>query len=227
MKLLLVEDERDLNHSLTKLLKKNQFSVDSAYNGLEALDYVAVSDYDVIILDIMMPQMDGFTFIKKLRQADEKVAVLMLTARDSLEDRIKGLDLGADDYLVKPFEFEELLARIRAMLRRHYRESASDQIKIGPIRIDFTNKTVSKNGTIIDLTAKEYEVLEYLVRNQNRVLSREDIRNHVWDFDYEGASNIIDVLIKNIRQKVDDDKKKSLIQTKRGLGYVVWKEEGS
>ncbi|MGT2637652.1 response regulator transcription factor [Streptococcus ratti] len=225
MKLLLVEDERDLNQSLTKLLKKNQFSVDSAFDGQEALDYLAVGDYDVIILDVMMPRMDGFQFIQRLRQDNHKVAVLMLTARDALEDRIKGLDLGADDYVIKPFEFEELLARIRAMLRRRYRPSADNCLKLGRITLDMSKKLVLKEGEIIDLTAKEYEVLEYLARNQNQVLSREKIRNHVWDFDYEGESNIIDVLIKNIRRKIGDSRQDSLIQTKRGLGYVIWQKD--
>ena len=145
----------------------------------------------------------------------------MLTAKDSLEDKVKGLDLGADDYLVKPFEFDELLARIRAMLRRNYRESATNILVIGDVELDTVKKSVTKNGNIIELTAKEYEVLEYLLRNKNHILSREQIREHVWDFDYEGESNIIDVLIKNIRQKIDDNKEESIIQTKRGAGYVI------
>lgn len=221
MKILVVEDEKDLNKIITKYLKKSNYSVDSAYNGEEALDYINVGEYDVIILDIMMPKMNGYDFIKRIRRDKNNVAVLMLTAKDSLEDKVKGLDLGADDYLVKPFEFDELLARIRAMLRRNYRESATNILVIGDVELDTVKKSVTKNGNIIELTAKEYEVLEYLLRNKNHILSREQIREHVWDFDYEGESNIIDVLIKNIRQKIDDNKEESIIQTKRGAGYVI------
>lgn len=221
MKILVVEDEKDLNKIITKYLKKSNYSVDSAYNGEEALDYINVGEYDVIILDIMMPKMNGYDFIKQIRRDKNNVAVLMLTAKDSLEDKVKGLDLGADDYLVKPFEFDELLARIRAMLRRNYRESATNILVIGDVELDTVKKSVTKNGNIIELTAKEYEVLEYLLRNKNHILSREQIREHVWDFDYEGESNIIDVLIKNIRQKIDDNKEESIIQTKRGAGYVI------
>ncbi len=221
MKILVVEDEKDLNKIITKYLKKSNYSVDSAYDGEEALDYINVGEYDVIILDIMMPKMNGYDFIKQIRRDKNNVAVLMLTAKDSLEDKVKGLDLGADDYLVKPFEFDELLARIRAMLRRNYRESATNILVIGDVELDTVKKSVTKNGSIIELTAKEYEVLEYLLRNKNHILSREQIREHVWDFDYEGESNIIDVLIKNIRQKIDDNKEESIIQTKRGAGYVI------
>ncbi|WP_148881211.1 response regulator transcription factor [Streptococcus sp. Marseille-P7376] len=225
MKLLLVEDEVDLNRSLTKLLKKEHFSVDSAFDGEEALEFLEMMDYDLIILDIMMPHMDGFAFLEKIRQAGRQVIVLILTARDSLEDKIKGLDLGADDYLVKPFEFEELLARLRALLRRKQRELISQKIDLGHVVLDLTKKAVLKDDQVLDLTAKEYEVLEYLARNLDHILSREQIRDHVWDFDYEGESNIIDVLIKNIRRKIDQDKKQSIIHTKRGVGYVIWSSE--
>lgn len=221
MKLLIIEDEVDLNKSMTKLLKKQQFSVDSAYDGVEAFDYLAVSEYDVIIVDVMMPKMNGFEFVEELRRLGNDVPVLMLTARDSLEDKIKGLNLGADDYVVKPFEFDELLARIGAMLRRNHRDVVSQIITVGQVVIDLAKKIVEKNHVPIDLTAKEYEVLEFLVRHKNHILTREKIRHHVWDFDYEGESNIIDVIVKNIRRKLDDDGAPSIIQTKRGVGYVV------
>ncbi len=222
MKILVVEDEENLNNIITKFLKKYSFGVDSVLNGEEALEYVKVVEYDVILLDIMMPKMDGYEFIKRVRLDNNKVAILILTAKDSVTDKVKGLDLGADDYLVKPFEFEELLARIRAMLRRNYRESADNTITIkSNVELNLVKKTVTRNGKLIDLTAKEYEVLEYLARNKNHILSREKIRNHVWDYDYEGESNIIDVLVKKIRSKIDIDKEDSLIQTKRGLGYVI------
>lgn len=221
LKILLVEDEKDLNRSITKLLKKNNFSVDSAFDGQEALDYLDYSEYDVIILDIMMPNMNGYTFIERMRKRNFTIPVLMLTAKDSLEDKIKGLDLGADDYLVKPFEFQELLARIRALLRRLNRSHTTNVVTIQHITIDFSTKSVFKKQEIVDLTAKEYEVFEYLVRNVNHIKDKEQIRQHVWDFDYEGESNIIEVIIKNIRRKLDLENKPSIIQTKRGVGYVI------
>ena len=218
MRILLVEDDRALNRSLVKLLKTQNYSVDPAFDGQEALDHLLGVEYDLIILDVMMPQMDGFTFIKKLRTQGDEVPVLMLTAKDSLADRITGLDLGADDYLVKPFEFEELLARIRAMLRRKKRDVLSDTVQIGDITINIAKKQVKKEATLIELTAKEYEVLEYLCRNRGQVLTRDQIREHVWGFEYEVESNIIDVIVKKIRKKTKDP---ALIKTKRGLGYVI------
>ena len=200
MKILVVEDEKDLNNIITKHLKKNNFSVDSVFDGEEALEYLNYGDYDVIILDVMMPKMNGYEVVKNLRANKNETAVLMLTARDGIDEKIKGLDLGADDYLVKPFDFRELIARIRALVRRKY-------------------------GNIIELTGKEYEVLEYLIQNKGRVLSRDKIRDGVWDYAYEGESNIIDVLIKNIRKKIDIGDSKPIIHTKRGLGYVLKEDE--
>ncbi len=222
MKILVIEDEVDLNRSIVKLLKTQQYSVDSAFDGQEALDYISVSSYDVIISDIMMPKLDGLSLLKHLRNHQIKTPVLMLTAKDTLEDIIRGLDAGADDYLVKPFEFDELLARIRVMLRRNNRENLTSRVEFGDYCLDFVKKTLSKNSLIIDLTSKEYELLECLVRHPNMVLTRGQIREHIWDFDYEGESNIIDVLVKNIRKKLQDP---SIIQTKRGMGYVFKKEE--
>lgn len=220
MKILVVEDERDLNVVITKHLKKNNFIVDSVFNGEEALDFLDSENYDLIILDIMMPKIDGYEFIKILRDKQNDTAVLMLTAKDNIEDKIKGLDLGADDYLIKPFDFNELLARIRAIIRRRY-GNVSNQIIIDNLTIDISKKIVTRNKQIIDLTAKEYEILEYLAQNKGHILSREQIREHVWNFDYEGESNVIDVLIKNIRKKIDINNSKPLISTKRGLGYVI------
>ena len=223
MKILLVEDEYDLNRSLVKLLKAHAYSVDSAFDGQEGLDYLAVTEYDLIILDIMLPKIDGFQFIQLLRESGSKIPILVLTARDRLADKILGLDLGADDYLVKPFEFEELLARMRAMLRRDNREILTNLVQIKNIRINLGTKQVSKDEKLIDLTAKEYEILEFLLRNRGVIVNREHIREHVWDFDYIGSSNIIDVLIKNIRRKLGENSKNSIIQTKRGIGYVIQK----
>ena len=220
MKILLAEDEVDLNNVVTRYLKKNGYSVDSVLDGEEALDYLEYSEYDLVILDIMMPKVDGFEVIKKLRNKGNHTSVLMLTARDSADDKVKGLDLGADDYIVKPFDFNELMARIRAVVRRKYGNS-SNKLVIGDLILDTSEKSVTRAGKQIELTGKEYEVLEYLMQSKNRILSREQIKEHVWDFDYEGDSNIIDVLIKNIRKKIDVEDGKQIIYTKRGLGYVI------
>ena len=223
MKVLVIEDEVDLNRSIVKLLKTQQYSVDAAYDGQEALDYIRVSQYDVIISDIMMPQLDGLGVLSYLRNHQIKTPVLMLTAKDSLEDKVTGLDAGADDYLVKPFEFDELLARIRVMLRRNNRENLTNLVQFGDYSLDLAKKTIQHKGALVDLTSKEFELLEFLVRHPNVVLSREQIREHIWDFDYVGESNIIDVLVKNIRKKLGNP---SIIQTKRGMGYVFKNEEG-
>lgn len=220
MKILLAEDEVDLNNVVTRYLKKNGYSVDSVLDGEEALNYLEYSEYDLVILDIMMPKVDGFEVIKKLRDKGNHTSVLMLTARDSADDKVKGLDLGADDYIVKPFDFNELLARIRAVVRRKYGNS-SNKLVIGDLILDTSEKSVTRAGRQIELTGKEYEVLEYLMQSKNRILSRDQIKEHVWDFDYEGDSNIIDVLIKNIRKKIDIEDGKQIIYTKRGLGYVI------
>lgn len=224
MRILVVEDEKDLNNIITKHLKKNNFSVDSVFNGEEALEYLEYGTYDLIVLDIMLPKVNGYEVVKKLRENKNETAVLMLTARDSIEDKIKGLDLGADDYLIKPFDFGELLARIRALVRRKY-GNTSNTMEIDDLCIDIAKKTVVRGGKNIELTGKEYEVLEYLIQNKGHVLSRDKIRDSVWDYGYEGESNIIDVLIKNIRKKIDIGNSKPLIHTKRGLGYVLKEDE--
>lgn len=220
MKILVVEDEKDLNSVITRHLKKNNFSVDSVFNGKEALDFLEYENYDLVILDVMMPKINGYEVVKKLRLKQNETPILMLTAKDSIDDKVKGLDLGADDYLVKPFDFNELLARIRAIIRRKY-GNPSNQLIIDDLVLDLAKKTVKRNNQNIELTGKEYEVLEYLMQNKGHILSREQIRDHVWDFDYDGESNIIDVLIKNIRKKIDINDSKPLISTKRGLGYVI------
>lgn len=220
MKILVVEDERDLNRIITKHLKKNNYSVDSCFDGQEALNFISYSEYDLIITDIMMSNVDGYEFIDKLRANKNDTPVIMLTAKDTLEDKIMGLDSGADDYIVKPFEFDELLARIRVLMRRNY-GLATNIIQIEEVTLDLAKKQVTKSGEIIDLTGKEYEVLEYLMKNKGSILSRDQILNHVWDYEYEGASNIVDVIIKNIRKKLDRGEGNTIIYTKRGLGYFV------
>ena len=220
MKILVVEDEKDLNRVITKHLKKNNYSVDSCFDGEEALDYISYGEYDLIITDIMMPKIDGYGFIKQLRNDKNSTPVIMLTAKDSLDDKILGLDSGADDYIVKPFEFDELLARMRVLMRRNY-GFATNIIQVDDVVLDISKKLVTRSGKSISLTGKEYEVLEYLFKNKQGIISREQILNHVWDYDYEGASNIIDVIIKNIRKKLDVGSQKPIIHTKRGLGYFV------
>lgn len=220
MRILVVEDERDLNRIITKHLKKNNYSVDSCFDGQEALDFISYSEYDLIITDIMMPNIDGYEFIDKLRANMNTTPVIMLTAKDALEDKIVGLDSGADDYIVKPFEFDELLARIRVLMRRNY-GLATNIIQIEDVVLDISKKQVTKGDELINLTGKEYEVLEYLMKNKESILSRDQILNHVWDYDYEGASNIVDVIIKNIRKKLSTGEDSTIIHTKRGLGYFV------
>ena len=217
MKILVVEDGIDLNNVIVKHLKKDGYSVDSAFNGEEAMDFTAVARYDLIVLDIMMPVMDGLTFLQKSRAAKLATPVLILTAKDEVDDVVKGLDAGADDYLVKPFNFKELLTRARTLIRRNS-GSAANEIYAGELKIDLSKKSVELGGQSIELTGKEYEILEFLMLNKGRILTRDQIKEHVWDFDYTGGSNVIDVLVKNIRKKLGECE---IIQTKRGLGYVI------
>lgn len=221
MRILIIEDERDLNNVISKHLRKKGYSTDSAYDGEEGLDFLEFGNYDLIILDVMMPRLDGYQFIEKIRENKNFTPVLMLTAKSLVENKVKALDLGADDYLVKPFDFEELLARVRAMIRRNY-GNVSNDLKVDDLILNIANKTVSRDNINIELTAKEYSILEYLVQNKNRIITREQIKDNVWGFDYEGESNVIDVLIKNIRKRIDvGSSKKAIIHTKRGVGYVV------
>ena len=220
MRLLVVEDEENLRTVIRKRLMKEGYSVDACGDGQEALDYMAVSPYDTVILDIMMPKMSGMEVLKKMRAGGDQTPVLFLTAKDGIEDRVKGLDGGADDYLVKPFAFEELLARIRVMIRRQS-DSASDEMTLADLTVDAGKHSVTRGGKAIELSAKEFAVLEYLMRHQGQVLSREQIEQHVWDFDYEGGSNVVDVYIRYLRRKLDEGYEKKLIHTVRGAGYVM------
>ena len=219
MKVLLVEDEEMLNHIIAKRLKVESMTVDQCYNGEDGLDYISTSSYDVIIMDIMMPKMDGHEVVQQMREEGNKTPVLFLTAKDSLEDKVSGLNLGADDYLVKPFEFDELIARIYALARRG-RNQAVEDIVAGPLRLNQKSRSVYLHSKPITLTAKEFDLLFYLASNQNIVLSRQQILDHVWEYDYESYSNLIDVYIKDLRKKVDIDETQKLIQTVRGVGYV-------
>ena len=223
MRILFAEDERDLNDIITKKLTSQGYSVDSVYDGEEAIDILFYTDYDAVILDIMMPKADGFAVLRALRSKGKNTPVLFLTARDSVQDRVAGLDSGANDYLVKPFSVEELLARIRAMTRTAFGVSDS-LLSVGDLTMDTAAKVVKRGGKEIPLSAKEYALLEYLMHNAGIVLSREKIENHIWNFDYEGGTNVVDVYIRYLRKKIDEGYDKKLIHTVRGRGYVLREE---
>ncbi|MCD8330897.1 MAG: response regulator transcription factor [Lachnospiraceae bacterium] len=224
MRILFAEDEQDLNRIVTQKLTSDGYSVDSCLDGREALDALACTEYDAVILDVMMPGADGYTVLRALRNAGKKTPVLFLTARDSIEDRVKGLDAGANDYLVKPFSFEELTARIRAMTRVSHGHATSE-LRVGDLVMDCAARRVTRGGREISLSAKEYALLEYLMHNQGIVLSREKIEDHIWNYDYEGGTNVVDVYISYLRRKIDSGQDVKLIQTVRGQGYVL--REGS
>ena len=220
MRLLVVEDEKKLNDLITKKLEKEYYGVDSCFDGEEAVRYVEGTEYDAIILDIMLPKLDGFEVIKRIRAKKNKVPILLLTARDNIDDKVKGLDYGADDYLVKPFIFEELMARIRVLLRRNS-GNADNVITIANLKVDLDAKLVFRDDVLIKLSGREYSVLEYLIRNKGKILPRERIENHIWNYEYEGGTNVIDVYIRYLRKKIDDSYTPKLIHTIRGLGYVL------
>ena len=220
MRLLVVEDQKDLNKIITKHLTAEGYSVDSCFDGEEALDYIDMADYDGIILDIMMPKMDGLAVLRQMRAEGNDTPVLFLTARDAVEDRVEGLDTGASDYLIKPFAFEELLARIRSMTRKASGIQSST-FTAADLVMDTAAHTVSRGGRDITLSAKEFALLEYLLRNKGKVLSRTMIENNLWNFDYAGGTNAVDVYIRYLRKKIDDDFEQKLIHTVRGSGYIL------
>ncbi|MBR5868327.1 MAG: response regulator transcription factor [Clostridia bacterium] len=224
MRILIAEDERDLNRILKRRLESAGYSVDAVFDGAEAIELLAYTDYDGVVLDVMMPKADGFQVLSTLRRAGKRTPVIFLTARDAIEDRVAGLDMGANDYLVKPFSFDELLARLRAMLRTSFGQTAN-HLTVGDLVLDPGARTARRGGTNIDLSAKEYALLEYLMRNAGRVLSRETIENHIWNYDYEGGTNVVDVYISYLRKKIDIKGLPRLIHTVRGAGYVI-REEG-
>ena len=220
MRVLGVEDEKDLNSVITRKLKAEGYSVDSCFDGAEALDYMEMTPYDVIVMDIMMPEKNGYQVLKEMREKGNRSPVLFLTARDALEDRVKGLDLGADDYLVKPFHFEELMARIRVMLRRNH-GSVSNRLALADLTLDCDTHEVRRGEKRIELSAKEFSILEYMLRNKGIVLTREKLETHIWNYEYQGASNMIDVYIRYLRLKIDKEFEPKLIHTVRGVGYVL------
>ena len=220
MRLLIAEDEKDLNKILTERLKEEHYSVDSCYDGQEALDYLASAEYDAVILDIMMPLLDGLSVLKTMRRKDDSTPVLLLTAKDSIEDRVQGLDAGANDYLVKPFAVEELLARIRVLLRKPA-ETPKTCYRLTDLEVHMDTRKVLRGGQEVKLSGKEFALLRYMIQNAGIVLSRDRLEEHLWNFDYAGGSNVIDVYIRYLRKKIDEGHEPKLIHTVRGAGYVL------
>ncbi|MDO5667045.1 MAG: heavy metal response regulator transcription factor [Alcaligenaceae bacterium] len=221
MKLLLVEDEIKTGDYLRQGLVESGFVVDLARTGLDGYHLAMTGDYHLIILDVMLPDVDGWQIIRSLRETQSSTPVMFLTARDKVEDRVKGLELGADDYLVKPFAFSEFLARVRTLLRRGAAQMQSTQLHVADLTLDLSRRSVQRNGQRINLTNKEFALLELLVRRQGEVLPRSLIASQVWDMNFDSDTNVIDVAIRRLRAKIDDDFTPKLIHTVRGMGYVL------
>ena len=224
MRLLVVEDEKDMNHILVSKLEKEGYNVDYCFDGDAAIDYLTLADYDGVILDIMLPGLDGFQVLKKLRAAGKQTPVLFLSARGDTEDIVRGLDTGADDYIVKPFVFKELLARIKVMTRRKP-EIQENVYRCGDLTVDYNTHEVTRNGISITLSPKEFAVLLYLVRNKNIIVTREQIESNIWKLQSDVSSNLVDVYIRYLRRKIDDDFEEKMICTIRGTGYMLKCEE--
>lgn len=224
MKILVVEDEKKVSSFIKRGLEEESYEVDTAYDGEEGLKLALENSYDAIVLDWMLPKQDGLTVLKELRANKRPTPVLMLTAKDTVEDIVAGLDSGSDDYLTKPFAFAELLARVRALLRRSEMDRGAE-LRFADLRIDPVTHKVWRADKEIDLTAKEYALLEYFMRNPNQVLTRTMIADHVWDYTFDSFTNIIDVYVNYLRKKIDRDADKKLIHTVRGVGYILKEEE--
>jgi len=220
MRILLVEDDSRIARFVAKGLREQAYAVDIAVNGQEALYHASVNTYDLAILDVMIPAPDGFEVCRRLRASGLRLPILMLTARDATDDRVSGLNMGADDYLTKPFEFRELLARLRALLRRSG-ELRSDRIAVDDLVLDTATQTAARGGKQIPLTTKEYALLEYLARNAGRIVGREEISEHVWDETFDPFTNTIEVYVNRLRRKIDEPPGKPLIHTRRGAGYIL------
>lgn len=218
MRILVIEDDNKLSNIIKRGLTEIGYAVDTAYDGEEGEDMAEMAPYDLIILDIILPKKDGIEVCIELRKKKIKSRVIMLTSKDTVEDRVTGLDSGADDYLVKPFAFDELLARIRALLRRDVKDG-SHLLQAGELCMDTLTREVTRGKKDIKLTAKEYSLLEYFMRNPNIVVTRRMLEDHVWDFSLESESNLVDVYIKRLRQKIDEEREDSFIETIRGVGY--------
>jgi len=221
MKILIVEDENKIGDYLRQGLTEAGFVVDLARNGLDGQHLAMTEDYDLLILDVMLPDVDGWQILKSLREAGRKVPVLFLTARDTIDDRVKGLELGADDYLVKPFAFAELLARVRTLLRRGATPAGETTLTVANLELDLMRRRVTRAGQRIQLTAKEFALLELLIRRRGEVLPRSLIASQVWDMNFDSNTNVIDVAIRRLRAKIDEDFEPRLIQTLRGMGYML------
>lgn len=218
MRILVVDDDEKLCSVIKRGLEEEAYAVDCVYNGNDGEYYAETSPYDLIILDIMMPEKNGMDVCRSLRSKKMTAPILMLTAKDTVEDKVKGLDTGADDYLVKPFAFEELLARVRALLRRE-RGTGTSELKVGDLILDTTSRDVRWKGKAVDLTTKESAILEYMMRNPNAVITRTMIEEHAWNYDFDSMSNLVDVYIRRLRQKIDPNEGKRIIRTVRGAGY--------
>jgi len=221
MKILVVEDEHKTGDYLRQGLAESGFLTELASNGMDGLHQALTGDFDLLVLDVMLPGLDGWQVLERLRQGGKQMPVLFLTARDQIEDRVKGLELGADDYLVKPFAFSELLARVRTLLRRGKVSIAPTVLRAADLELDLLRRRVTRAGTRIDLTAKEFALLELLLRRQGEVLPRSMIASQVWDMNFDSDTNVIDVAIRRLRAKVDDAFTPRLIRTARGMGYVL------
>lgn len=224
MRILLVEDEHKISAYVKRGLEEEGYAVDAAYSGLEALDWAATVAYDLIILDILLPGLDGLSVCRELRKRNLEMPILILTARDGIDDRVAGLDAGADDYLIKPFALRELLARLRALSRRSLDRPRST-LEVADLSLDPLKRQVHRAGRVIDLTTKEFSVLECLMREPGRVLTRTMIAEHVWNYDVFNQSNVVDVYIRNLRRKIDDSFSEKLLHTIRGSGYSLSAEE--
>lgn len=220
MRVLVVEDEKDLNSIICSKLVKEGYNVDACYDGQAALDYMEAENYDGAIMDIMIPNKDGITVLREMRNAGIQVPVLFLTAKKETQDIVRGLDAGASDYMTKPFEFSELMARLRVMLRTQ-NPANENVITCGSLVVDMNNRQAIRDGKVIDLTVREYAILEYLARNRNVVVTREQIRVNIWNIDDDVNSNVIDVYIRYLRRKIDDNYEEKLIHTIRGVGYKL------
>jgi len=224
VRILLVEDEPHAAQALAKGLREQAYAVDVAADGEAAIFQSGTTDYDGLILDVMLPVVDGLTVCRAIRESGCAVPILMLTARDAVESRVEGLDCGADDYLVKPYDFRELLARLRAMIRRGHQPVAGDRLVVGPLAIETRSRLVRIYDRQVLLRAKEYALLEYLARHAGEVVSRGDIAEHVWDEHYDPMSNVVDVYVQRLRRKLDEPGRESLIRTWRGEGYQLTSE---
>ncbi len=224
MRILVVEDEKRIADFVARGLEGAGYAVDCAPNGRSAVDFSEATDYDLIILDLMLPDMDGLKVLERIRARKAGPPVLILSARGAVDDRVKGLETGADDYLTKPFAFVEFLARVRALLRRG--QPTPERLQVSDLSLDCIRRKVTRGGEAIELAPKEFGILEYMMRNKGRPLSRTMIVEHVWDMDYDGLTNIVDVYIRHLRSKIDDRWPKKLIQTVRGIGYMIEAPDG-